>query len=86
MSVYKDNQGLTVQERPEKAPVGQMPRSVEVVVDNDLVDMCKPGDRVQIVGSYRCLPGKQNGYTTGSFRYITVLANLRLYTKLSISN
>lgn len=48
--------------------VGQLPRSVDVVCDNDLVDQCKPGDRVQIIGPYRCLPGKKGGFTTGAFR------------------
>ncbi|ODN01517.1 DNA replication licensing factor Mcm3 [Orchesella cincta] len=80
LSKYRDHQTLTIQEMPEKAPTGQLPRSVDVFLDNDLVDLCKPGDRVLIVGVYRCLPGKQGGFTTGIFRTM-VLGNS--VTKLS---
>merc|ERR1719464_710952 len=66
---------------PEKAPTGQLPRSVDVIVDNDLVDKCKPGDRVQIVGCYRCLPGKQGGVTTGTFRTILITNQVTLMSK-----
>uniref|UniRef100_A0A182NR03 DNA replication licensing factor MCM3 n=1 Tax=Anopheles dirus TaxID=7168 RepID=A0A182NR03_9DIPT len=83
LSVYKDHQTLSIQEMPEKAPAGQLPRSVDVVCDDDLVDRCKPGDRVQIVGNYRCLPGKNGGYTTGTFRTILIANNISQLNKES---
>ncbi len=49
-SKYIDWQKIVLQERPEDVPGGQMPRSVEVHLTEDLVDSSRPGDRVTIVG------------------------------------
>ena len=66
---------------PEKAPAGQLPRSVDVLLDDDLVDLCKPGDRVQVIGNYRCLPSKQQGYTGGTFRTVLLATTVIGLTK-----
>lgn len=81
LCAYKDHQSMTIQEMPEKSPAGQLPRSVDVVLDNDLVDKCKPGDRVQILGIYRCLPNKQGGFTSGTFRTVLLANNIVLMNK-----
>ncbi|XP_069477078.1 maternal DNA replication licensing factor mcm3-like [Ambystoma mexicanum] len=81
LCTYKDHQTLSIQEMPEKAPAGQLPRSVEIIADDDLVDSCKPGDRVQIVGIYRCLPSKQGGFTSGTFRTIMLANNVKQMSK-----
>ncbi|XP_075717006.1 DNA replication licensing factor MCM3 [Rhinoderma darwinii] len=81
LSLYKDHQTITIQEMPEKAPAGQLPRSVDIILDDDLVDKVKPGDRVQVIGTYRCLPSKNNGYTSGSFRTIMLACNVMQMSK-----
>lgn len=72
LSSYTNNQTLAIQEMPEKAPPGQLPQSVDVVLDGDLVDRCKPGDRVNVVGIYRAMPSKQGSETNGLFRAVLI--------------
>ncbi|KPI87346.1 putative minichromosome maintenance (MCM) complex subunit [Leptomonas seymouri] len=52
LCTFMDSQCAVLQEAPERAPTGQLPRNVEVRFDDDLVDTVKPGDRVLLVGVY----------------------------------
>lgn len=80
-SLYKNHQTLTLQEMPERTPPGQLPRCVDVVLEHDLVDKCKPGDRVQIVGTFRCLPNKQGNFSNCVFRTIVIGNYVELMSK-----
>ena len=71
--VYKDSQTITIQELPENAPAGQLPRSVTVVLENDLVDRVKPGDRVQVSGVFRVL----HRGLSGDFRSVLVATGIQ---------
>lgn len=63
---------------PERAPAGQLPRSVDVVLDDDLVDRVKPGDRIQLVGIYRSLGNRNAGAGSSTFRTLILANNLIL--------
>ncbi|EWC43512.1 DNA replication licensing factor mcm3 [Drechslerella stenobrocha 248] len=76
--VYKDHQTISIQEMPERAPAGQLPRSVDVIMDDDLVDRVKPGDRIQLVGVYRSLGNRNQSSGSSTFRTLIIANNVVL--------
>jgi DNA replication licensing factor MCM3 len=83
LSVYKDYQKFFVQEAPEAAPAGQIPRSIEVVCEGDLADKCKPGDRVQVTGVYRPFPPPAQDFTTGVWPANLIATNVQLIKEMT---
>ncbi|NWF94689.1 MAG: hypothetical protein HXY34_00945 [Candidatus Thorarchaeota archaeon] len=55
-STFVDWQKVRIQESPEELPPGQMPRSVDVILKGDIVDISRPGDLVKITGILRTTP------------------------------
>jgi replicative DNA helicase Mcm len=55
-SVFIDCQTVSIQERPEDLPPGQLPRSLNIELKDDLVDFVRPGDRVTLTGFIKLLP------------------------------
>ena len=56
---------------PERAKAGQLPRPIDVILDDDLVDKVKPGDRIQLVGLYRSI-GKNAASVSAVFKTIVL--------------
>eukprot|EP00435_Cladocopium_sp_Y103_P001045 s2469_g1.t1 len=85
-SVYKDSQHFTIQETPDTAPPGQIPRSIKVICDGDLCDKAKPGDRVQVIGIYRSFPPPLQDFTNGVFPAKLVATDIKPVKELTEPN
>ena len=80
---YRDHQTISIQEMPERAPAGQLPRGVDVILDDDLVDRVKPGDRVQLVGIYRSLGNRNTNHNSALFKTVILANNIVLLSSKS---
>jgi DNA replication licensing factor MCM2 len=51
-SRYRNYQRVNLQERPGSVPPGRVPRTKEVVFLDDLVDIARPGEEVEVTGIF----------------------------------
>lgn len=49
----QDYQEIKIQEHVQRLSIGSIPRSIKVVLSNDLVDRCQAGDDIVVVGVVR---------------------------------
>jgi len=89
-SLFIDWQKLTLQEKPEELPPGQLPQSITIHIIDDLVDAARPGDRVQVVGvlkarASRLLKRGQLATYTKFFHGISIRKETKEYVDIEIS-
>ncbi|KAJ8323951.1 hypothetical protein BDV3_002130 [Batrachochytrium dendrobatidis] len=58
--LFSDKQICRLQETPDQTPDGQTPYTVSLCVYDDLVDVGKPGDRMEVTGIFRGVPVRTN--------------------------
>lgn len=57
---FADKQVIKLQETPDNVPDGQTPHSVSLCAYEELVDVCKAGDRIEVTGIFRSNPVRIN--------------------------
>ncbi|KAF4696123.1 MCM DNA helicase complex subunit [Perkinsus olseni] len=77
LCLYKDFQRLTMQEMPEQAPTGVLPRSAEVLCTGDMCDRAKPGDRIAVIGVYRPIASFTGGISSGVFQTVIIAIEIK---------
>ncbi|TPX51817.1 hypothetical protein SeMB42_g00520 [Synchytrium endobioticum] len=58
--LFSDKQVAKMQETPDETPDGQTPYTCALYLYDDLVDVAKPGDRLEITGIFRGVPVRIN--------------------------
>jgi len=55
---FSNRQQVKMQETPDAMPEGETPHTVNLCLFDHMVDITKPGDRVEVTGIYRAVPIK----------------------------
>ncbi len=57
-SEFIDYQKIVISEMPEEVPSGRMPRQITIILEGELVDRVRPGDKAIVVGILRLAKDK----------------------------
>ncbi|MBS7248524.1 MAG: minichromosome maintenance protein MCM [Candidatus Freyarchaeota archaeon] len=72
-STFIDWQKIRMQEKPEDLPPGQLPRGIDAILTDDIVDVARPGDRVTLIGILRPVPESLVGKRAKLVTFNTIL-------------
>ncbi|CAG9334845.1 unnamed protein product [Blepharisma stoltei] len=56
LSIFSDKQHIKIQETPENIPEGEVPHTVHICCYDDMIDIMRPGDRIEVTGIFRACP------------------------------
>ncbi|KAL7581188.1 hypothetical protein ACA910_005976 [Epithemia clementina (nom. ined.)] len=52
LSLYRNVQRVNLQETPGSVPPGRVPRTKEVLMSDDLIDVARPGEEIEVTGVF----------------------------------
>ncbi len=52
-TIFQNYQKITLQEPPGSVPAGRIPRQKDIIVLQDLIDSCAPGEEIDVTGVYK---------------------------------
>ncbi len=80
-SKFRDWQALVIQEKPEDLRSGRMPRRLDCIVRDDLVERAVPGNRVRVTGYMKPIPEGRGKKFPRTFRKIFFINHLEVIEK-----
>ncbi|MHA1680217.1 MAG: LAGLIDADG family homing endonuclease [Promethearchaeota archaeon] len=75
-SEFRDWQQIRIQEKPDELTSGNVPRFLDCLLLDDLVDTCRPGDRVTIIGVIKIVPVQKNRKSMRVFHKLMHVNNM----------
>ncbi len=74
-SEFIDYQLITIQESPDELRSGDIPKTIQAVLYNDLVDSVRPGERIKIMGILKSNPKEDRRGRLSTIFMIQLIAN-----------